>query len=330
MTIERAGERIELADVLVDASEGVSNISDNFIDLAVGDTIAATERGSIEFSLDGYSRLGLSPGSTMRVADAGEGFLVYENVAGTVEYDFDHRSDAEFAYTVEGKTSYATIRGTTLTVESLDDRDIYHLVEGSIDIYDASLDRTLSLSAGETYIAYVDAGAADADDTDNPSQSGRSGDDSDEDDEDDENESDTAYEYTVTQIPNNKRNMPTNRENISTCAPYGDLLADSEFCAYVTALRQADVIRVHDAFEPDRDITRSELLKIVVEASISSEETITYDADFTYDDIDPDMWWAAYVSTAKRLGHISAENENFRPNDAITRAEAIKIVLNFS
>lgn len=40
------------------------------MNFAVGDTISTTKAGSIELAIDGYSTLGLSPLSSVRIADA--------------------------------------------------------------------------------------------------------------------------------------------------------------------------------------------------------------------------------------------------------------------
>lgn len=55
-----------------------------------------------------------------------------------------------------------------------------------------------------------------------------------------------------------------------------------------------------------------------------------FSSPYTYADIKKTDWWAPYVSSAKKLGYISATNVNFEPNRPITRAEAMKIIMNFS
>ncbi len=110
----------------------------------------------------------------------------------------------------------------------------------------------------------------------------------------------------------------------SPCSGYGDLSSGSEFCGYVQILSAKSVIREDSSFEPDRSITRAELLKIVM---LASELSPRYDPAYTYDDIAADDWWAPYVSTAKKYGYISQTNTIFRPNDPITRAEASKMVV---
>lgn len=64
--------------------------------------------------------------------------------------------------------------------------------------------------------------------------------------------------------------------------------------------------------------------------NLSKGTTSVFNKLYTYLDIKTTDWWAPYVSTAKRLGYISATNVNFEPNRPITRAEAMKIIINFS
>ncbi len=99
-----------------------------------------------------------------------------------------------------------------------------------------------------------------------------------------------------------------------------------EWCPYVTKLLSKGIIRSNATYSPDNRITRAELLKMTV---IASGAMPAYDVDYTYGDIRATDWFAPYVSTAKKLGHISATNANFEPNRPITRAEAMKILLNF-
>lgn len=119
---------------------------------------------------------------------------------------------------------------------------------------------------------------------------------------------------------------PSAKPKFKACGVFVDVDADGEWCGYVTKLLSNRVIRSHETFSPDNFITRAELLKMAV---LSSGVSVAYDAQFGYEDVHESDWFAPYVSTAKKLGYISATNTKFRPNDAITRAEVSKIVVNF-
>ncbi len=120
-------------------------MSKNLVSFAVGDVVSTSKDGSLEIALDGYSKMQLNPGSSMKISEAGSGFLSYENIGGSVQYQFDKRDGGKFEYKVKGKTGYATIRGTTLDVSSDTTKDTYKLIEGKIDIYNAFLKKTVSL-----------------------------------------------------------------------------------------------------------------------------------------------------------------------------------------
>jgi hypothetical protein len=113
----------------------------------------------------------------------------------------------------------------------------------------------------------------------------------------------------------------------AACSGYQDLTNGDEFCGYVRLLSTKKIVRQNASFEPDRPITRAELLKM---AMLSSKLAPQYNAAYSYDDVAASDWWAPYISTAKKYGYISQTNREFRPNDSITRAEAIKILMNVS
>ena len=82
-------------------------------------------------------------------------------------------------------------------------------------------------------------------------------------------------------------------------------------------------------FRPDSGATRAEFLAMVMRSlNMSLDESAT--TDFT--DIPADgVWMKKYLAKAKQLGIVKGQTINgklvFRPNDSITRAEAISILL---
>ena len=79
-------------------------------------------------------------------------------------------------------------------------------------------------------------------------------------------------------------------------------------------------------FRPDQSMNRAEFTKTVLEAlGYSIPDTIT-SSDFS--DVPVNEWYAPYTQTAKERNIIAGyEDGTFRPNNNITRAEAIKILL---
>ncbi len=80
------------------------------------------------------------------------------------------------------------------------------------------------------------------------------------------------------------------------------------------------------AFEPDRSTTRIEMLKIALRTFCYEYKDLAGNENFG--DVANGSWQARVVERANQLGIIDASNANFRPNDAVSRAEAIKMLLN--
>lgn len=80
-------------------------------------------------------------------------------------------------------------------------------------------------------------------------------------------------------------------------------------------------------FEPDRAITRAETLKLALRGF-----GINYGENdkpaVAYDDVDNTHWTSNVIGKAQKQGIISGySKETFGPNNAITRAEAMKIIM---
>ncbi len=80
------------------------------------------------------------------------------------------------------------------------------------------------------------------------------------------------------------------------------------------------------SFQPDRVINRAETLKILLEA-----KQIAVDQDSSskaFPDVDPKLWFAKYVNTAKKLGLIKGYPDGtYQPTQEVNRAEFIKIAM---
>ncbi len=96
---------------------------------------------------------------------------------------------------------------------------------------------------------------------------------------------------------------------------------------YIEQLAKAGVINNTPYFHPENSVTRAEFLKIALRGMGIKIGTGTT-TDFT--DVTED-WQIPLVVKAKELGIISGQTIDgkliFRPNDIITRAEAMKILL---
>lgn len=98
---------------------------------------------------------------------------------------------------------------------------------------------------------------------------------------------------------------------------------------YIIKLAALGIINWYNdgTFKPENNATRAEYLKIVLWAmwiDYSNADT----SSLTFGDVDSNSWIAKVVVKASELGLIDSTNNNFRPNDYITRAESMKMLLN--
>jgi len=78
------------------------------------------------------------------------------------------------------------------------------------------------------------------------------------------------------------------------------------------------------AFRPDADITRAEAIKIIILSADLVADTC--DADL-FPDLSDDDWFCKVATKAYKQGYVKGNQGKLEPNKAITRAQAIKLVL---
>ena len=99
---------------------------------------------------------------------------------------------------------------------------------------------------------------------------------------------------------------------------------------YIDALYEKGIVKGRTAttFEPDATITRAELIKMTIMAMGLSTAT---SGTSTFADVSTSAWYSPFVEKAYAEGVIEGNMVNskryFRPNDAVVRAEALKILL---
>jgi len=97
---------------------------------------------------------------------------------------------------------------------------------------------------------------------------------------------------------------------------------------YIINLYNLGVVQGKDnqTFAPDINITRAEFTKIIVKSFNIDISNQNKDSVFT--DLKPEDWYTPYIEASKKKGIIDGFNDNtFRPNQNINRAEALKILL---
>ncbi len=329
--LERNGKQVFLKDILTDASNNISNISNNLVTFWVGDIISTTKDGSLTISIDGYTRFDMSANAKIKISEVWNNFLTYENILWKNQYDFTHRNDKEFTYKIKWKTSYATIRGTKLDIESDQNKDTYHLIEWKIDVYNDTLKKTVSLLPWDNYIVYVN-GNEDVSGIHSLLSSSSTW-------------SLSSDTQTTTERENKNIKITTDTQNQEKSTfntdlvwtkntqwntikfVYNDVSEKDWYFKYVNGLNSKWIIANNKKFYPNNNITRIELLKMV---SLASGNNGKYDKKYTFLDVyDESFWWTKYVCEAKKNNYISSSNDYFKPMSDITRAEALKMILNY-
>ena len=80
-------------------------------------------------------------------------------------------------------------------------------------------------------------------------------------------------------------------------------------------------------FRPDAEVTRAEMLKILIKGGLGIEPDDSVRAD-CFNDVKVEDWYSNYVCYAKNKGWaIGYENGNFRPNSPINKVEALKFLV---
>lgn len=103
LTVSRGGKTISLSEVFGNAGTSLASVSKSAVDFAVGDILAATKEGSVQIALDGYSKMNIEPGASVKISEVGKNFLTYEQLNGKTKYQFDKRDGGSFEYKVRGK-----------------------------------------------------------------------------------------------------------------------------------------------------------------------------------------------------------------------------------
>ena len=322
LAITRDGKQISVWDILAAAQNSVSNISKNAVSFAVWDIISSGN-WTAEISLWWYTTVDLTRNSAVKIDSAWDWFLTFENVKWTWHYHFDKRDEWNFKYEIKWKVWYATIRGTTLEVSSDLIKDKYYLIEWKIDVYNSILDKTITMHSWDVYIAYANWDESFTA-SEQPKQSVT-----------DVINKVIPIDKPIEQGISSSQDLSSQTQNTfnsdgidSTPKTFMDVLPNNWFFAYITNLSNKWIVKGYSdwKFHPERNITRAELMSMI---SKSVPLNYTFDSDFSYSDINPNDWWAPLVSTAKKLWYISQTQQKFRPKDRITRAEALKIILNF-
>ena len=129
--------------------------------------------------------------------------------------------------------------------------------------------------------------------------------------------------YFVISVPENPNTTPT----CIQANPFSDT-AGHWAESYIEKARQQCIVggKNTGAFEPNAPITRAELIKMIVNAFQLKKDNSS--ASIYFSDLSQNAWYYDYVTTAIQNGIIQGyKDSTVKPNANITRAEALKVIL---
>ncbi len=94
---------------------------------------------------------------------------------------------------------------------------------------------------------------------------------------------------------------------------------------YIQKLAQRGIVNNTTTFNPEGELTRAEFIKMALNTSGDSLDD-TLQSEF--DDVTSSHSLGLFVANAVKKGIVDATSDLFRPDDSITRAEAMKILMN--
>ncbi len=152
------------------------------------------------------------------------------------------------------------------------------------------------------------------------------------DDNDDDNDSSSNHRNPAQKQPVDRYNDDNDDVEYSACnhRPYPKDVDGHWAEIYVRRLYDLCIVQGYNEreFRPNQPITRAELVKMALASKSIAPKSGCYDEDCGSPFKDLLMWQGPWVRKAWDLGIVQGYNGNeFRPNQNITRAEAVKVVL---
>lgn len=98
---------------------------------------------------------------------------------------------------------------------------------------------------------------------------------------------------------------------------------------YILSLGRAGIVQWYfntSLYQPQRIVSRAEYLKIVLRAFCVDYVDVDTTAN-TFRDISPNAWEAKVIGKWVEIGAVDPSNSFFRPEDGISRAEALKMLV---
>lgn len=113
----------------------------------------------------------------------------------------------------------------------------------------------------------------------------------------------------------------------SSSADFSDVDAESWYAPYVSAALNQNIIQtnLNGTFEPERNITRAEFMKMLLLANGFKEST--WGSRQIFPDVPPNVWFTPYMNYAGKAGIVSKDiDNNIYPSRIVSRGEVAETI----
>jgi flagellar hook assembly protein FlgD len=147
------------------------------------------------------------------------------------------------------------------------------------------------------------------------------------------------YQYKITAANNKGKDIElgtfmitgsTSYKYADSCGSFTDMTDDEMYCEAVKWASNAGIFSGYNdgSFKPQKSLTRAEALKVILESQNVQIANVK-GQNFGFYDVDKYAWYTSYLKTALDLGIVHGYDDgSFRPNMAISRVEALAMLLN--
>jgi len=115
-----------------------------------------------------------------------------------------------------------------------------------------------------------------------------------------------------------------------SCGSFTDMVSSEQYCEAVKWASDTGIFTGYNdgSFKPYKSLTRAEALKVILESqNVQIENAKGQNLGFY--DVNSYDWYTSYLKTALDLGIVHGYNDgSFRPNQTISRVEALAMLLN--
>jgi len=104
---------------------------------------------------------------------------------------------------------------------------------------------------------------------------------------------------------------------------FSDVKSGDWYYKAVSTLKEKEIISGYEdgTFKPSKSVTRAEFIKMVISNIEDNQNDVT-----TFSDVSEGDWYYTYIMKARRLGIAEGSENKFRPNDNISRQDAVLIL----